>query len=228
MGGVLLVSGLASGPASGSDPAAGIGYGLGTSVAYAIYLLIMRRTSAATPHIAGPLAEATAGAVAGCALLGVTFGGFQLDIGWATFGWLLLLALTSQTIGWLLITSSLPRLPAAISSLTLLLQPAAALLLAFAVLGEAPTLLQLGGAVLVCCGVLAATRTAPRVSAGASRVLAHRDGGEDGGEPERAARDGHPGPQARQQAGAAGGQGAEHGDADHPAGLAAGADHAGG
>lgn len=63
---------------------------------------------------------------------------------------------------WLLITSSLPRLPAALSSLLLLLQPAASILLAAVVLSERPTVLQLSGAVLVCTGVLAASRDATR------------------------------------------------------------------
>ena len=157
MAGVVLVSGLAGGATGGGHPLAGIGYGLATSVAYACFLLIMRRTSTRMPHIAGPLAEATAGAAAGSVLLGLAFGGFGLDIGWPAIGWLLMLAVTSQTVGWLLITSSLPRLPAAISSLTLLLQPAAAMLLAAAVLDEQPSVIQIGGAVLVCCGVLAAT-----------------------------------------------------------------------
>jgi drug/metabolite transporter (DMT)-like permease len=154
MAGVVMVSGLAGGAADGIHPLAGIGYGIGTSAAYAAFLLIMRRASAGTPHVAGPLAEATAGAALGSLLLGLAFGGLQLHIPWPSFGWLLLLSLTSQTIGWLLITSSLPRLPAAISSLTLLLQPAAAMLLAAAVLGEQPSLIQVGGAVVVCCGVL--------------------------------------------------------------------------
>src|SRR5260221_9776220 len=114
----------------------------------------MRRTSAGQPHVAGPPAEATAGAALGSLVLGGAFGGLQLHIPWPSFGWLLLRSLTSQTIGWLLITSSLPRLPAAISSLTLLLQPAAAMLLAAAVLGERPSLIQVAGAVVVCCGVL--------------------------------------------------------------------------
>ncbi len=88
------------------------------------------------------------------------FGGLQLEIPWPSFWWLLLLSLTSQTIGWLLITSSLPRLPAAVSSLLLLLQPAAAMLLAAAVLGEQPSLLQVAGALLVCCGILGASLAA--------------------------------------------------------------------
>jgi drug/metabolite transporter (DMT)-like permease len=161
MAGVVLVSGMAGGAARGTDPMAGIGYGLGTSVAYAAFLLIMRRTSRATPHVAGPLAEATAGAALGALLLGLAFGGLQFRIGWPTFGWLLLLAMSSQTIGWLMITSSLPRLPAAISSLTLLLQPAAAMLLAAAVLGERPSLIQIAGAAVVCTGVLWVSLTAP-------------------------------------------------------------------
>jgi drug/metabolite transporter (DMT)-like permease len=160
MAGVVLVSGMIGGDGGGTHPLAGIAYGLGTSVAYAVFLLILRRSSASTPHVAGPLAEATAGAALGALLLGLVFGGLQLRIGWPSLGWLLLLALLSQTLGWLLITSSLPRLPAAISSLTLLLQPAAAMLLAFLVLGERASLIQIAGAVVVCTGVLTISLTA--------------------------------------------------------------------
>jgi drug/metabolite transporter (DMT)-like permease len=154
MAGVVMVSGLVGGD-TGTHPLAGIGYGIGTSIAYAAFLLTLRRTSSGSPHVAGPLAEATTGAALGTAAIGLVFGGFALHIPWPSFWWLLLLALTSQTLGWLLITSSLPRLPAAISSLTLLLQPAAAMVLAAIVLDERPTLIQIAGAVVVCCGVLA-------------------------------------------------------------------------
>jgi len=163
LAGVVLVSGLAD-HVHGVRSLAGIEYGLGTSVAYAAFLLLLRQTSAGTPHVAGPLAEVTLGATAGAAALGLMFGGWQLTIGWHAFGWLLLLALTSQTAGWLLITSSLPRLPAALSSLLLLLQPAASILLAAIVLSERPTLLQLAGALLVCTGVLAASRAGSRAA----------------------------------------------------------------
>jgi drug/metabolite transporter (DMT)-like permease len=160
MAGVVLVSGLIGGSARGLHPLAGVGYGIGTSIAYAGFLLILRRTSTGTPHVAGPLAEATAGAAGGSLLLGLIFGGLRFEIPWPSFWWLLLLSLTSQTIGWLLITSSLPKLPAAVSSLLLLLQPAAAVLLAAIVLAERPSPIQLGGALLVCGGVLVASRAA--------------------------------------------------------------------
>jgi len=161
MAGVALVSGLAGAGAGDSHPLAGIVFGIGTSLSYAAFLLILRQTSAGTRHIAGPLAEVTTTAALGSLLLGLAFGGLQLDLPWASLRWLLLVAITSQTVGWLLITSSLPRLPAAVSSLLLLLQPVAAIGLAAAVLAEWPSLAQLAGAVLVCGGVLAASRASP-------------------------------------------------------------------
>jgi drug/metabolite transporter (DMT)-like permease len=155
--GVVLVSGLVGSRTAALDPLAGIGYGVGTSAAYAGFLLILRQTAGPNRHIAGQLADATAGAAIGSLLLGLAFGGLDLHIPWHSLRWLLILALMSQTVGWLLITSSLPRLPAAMSSLLLLLQPAAALVLADIVLGERPTLIQVLGAALVCAGVLAVT-----------------------------------------------------------------------
>jgi drug/metabolite transporter (DMT)-like permease len=155
--GVVLVSGLIGTAAAGLHPLAGIGYGIGTSAAYAGFLLILRQAAGQYRHVAGQLADATAGAAVGSLLLGLAFGGFQLHLPWPSFGWLLALAMLSQTAGWLLITASLPRLPAALSSLLLLLQPAAALILADIVLGQRPTLIQVLGAILVCVGVLAVT-----------------------------------------------------------------------
>ena len=158
LAGVVLVSGLAGPHAAGLRPAAGVVYGVATSIAYAAFLLILRQTSTASPHVAGPLAEATAGAAGGALVLGLLFGSLQLAPGWHAFWWLLILAISSQTMGWLLITSSLPVLPAAVASLLLLLQPAAAMLLAAVVLGERPSALQIAGAAVVCGGILAASR----------------------------------------------------------------------
>lgn len=155
--GVVLVSGLAGKPSFGGHPVAGIVYGVGTSLAYAAFLLILR-SATDTAHVAGPLLDATAIAAAGALALGALFGGLDLLPGWRSFGWLLLLAVTSQTVGWLFITSSLPRLAPALSSLMLLLQPVAAVGLAALVLSEHPTALQLFGAAMICGGVLVVAR----------------------------------------------------------------------
>jgi drug/metabolite transporter (DMT)-like permease len=173
--GVVLVSGLI-GAHGGAHPLQGIEFGIGTSIAYAGFLLMLRHTSSGTPHVAGPLAEATLGAAIGSLLLGLAFGGLSLHIPLPTFGWLLLLAISSQTVGWLLITSSLPNLPAAISSLLLLLQPATSIVLAAVVLAERPSLLQLAGAAAVCGGVLLATRpAAPRGEPAPDRSRHHSE-----------------------------------------------------
>jgi len=94
-------------------------------------------------------------------VLGLVFGGLSFAPPWPALGWLALLSVSSQTIGWLLITSSLRRLPAAVASLLLLLQPAGSLVLAAVILGEQPTLLQVAGAVLVCGGIVAANGVVP-------------------------------------------------------------------
>lgn len=159
--GVVLVAGIAGNSSSNYHPVAGVLYGLGTSVTYAAFIVILRTSATQAPHIAGPLADATAGALLASVVSGLAFGQLSLDPPLAALGWLLVLALTSQTLGWLLITSSLPRLPAAISSLLLLLQPAASLVLAAIVLSQRPTTLQLVGAALVCGGVLVAARSRP-------------------------------------------------------------------
>jgi drug/metabolite transporter (DMT)-like permease len=174
LAGVVLVSGLADGGRTGRHALAGIVYGVAASVAYSGFLLIVRQSStrpaapasggpgpAGGSWVAGPLADATAGAgVAGVAL-GLAFGGLSARMPWASFGWLVLLALSSGVVGWLLITSSLPRLPAAVSSLLLLIQPAGSLVLADLILGQRPTLLQVIGAVAVCGGIVAATGAIP-------------------------------------------------------------------
>jgi drug/metabolite transporter (DMT)-like permease len=97
--GVVLVSGMLGGHAAGMQPLAGIGFGFGTSAAYACFLLILRATAGQSRHIAGQLADATIGAAIGAIILGLLFGGLQLAIPWRAFGWLLALALISQTVG---------------------------------------------------------------------------------------------------------------------------------
>jgi drug/metabolite transporter (DMT)-like permease len=118
---------------------------------------MLRANTKELPHVAGPLADATGGAALASLVFGLALGQMRFSVPLHALGWLVVLALTSQTLGWLLITSALPHLPAAVSSLLLLFQPAASLVLAAIVLSERPTPLQLLGAALVCGGVLLAS-----------------------------------------------------------------------
>ncbi|MBW3603210.1 MAG: DMT family transporter [Actinobacteria bacterium] len=106
---------------------------------------------------AGPLFDATfAGAVV-AAGGGLAAGDLVLPPAWPAHGWLVLLALTAQVLAWLLLSVSLPRLPAVVTSLLLLLQPVGAVLLGAVLLGEAPSPAQLAGVVVVVAGIAWAT-----------------------------------------------------------------------
>jgi drug/metabolite transporter (DMT)-like permease len=159
LAGVVLVSGVVGQGAYGSDPLAGIVFGLGTAVAYAGFIVIMRRGGGSTGWSVRPLLDATAVAALTAALLGPISGGLDLVPAWPAHGWLLLLAVTAQVVGWLLIARSLVWLPAALTSILLLLQPLGALLLAAAVLAERPSPVQLAGCVLILAGVVLAATT---------------------------------------------------------------------
>jgi len=157
--GIVLLAGLTGASGPKFHPVAGVLYGLGASMTYSGFILILRTSTKGMDHVAGPLADATVGAALAALVLGLALGQLRFSTPPHALEWLLVLALTSQTLGWLLITASLPHLPAAISALLLLFQPAASLILAAIVLSERPTLLQLFGAALVCGGVLVAARS---------------------------------------------------------------------
>src|SRR5205807_3281417 len=157
LGGVLLISGAIGSGAYGRNPGLGVAYGIVTALAYTGFLLTLRHGSADLRRVAGPLADATIVAGLGTALFGLAFGELDLTPSLRAQGWLVLLALSSQALGWLVIAVSLPRLPAALTSVLLTLQPVLSVLFAAAILGEAPSGLQLLGVAGVLAGLLVAS-----------------------------------------------------------------------
>lgn len=157
--GVVLISGILGGDAYGDDPVAGVVYGALTSVAYAGFILVLRQGSQDLRRVAGPLFHATAVSAVAAAVYGAFSGTLEAPDTLAAHGWLALLAMAAQVAGWLLISLSLPRLPAAVTSIILLLQPVGAMILARFTLDEVPAPVQLGGALLILAGVIIATRS---------------------------------------------------------------------
>ncbi|MFG3440038.1 DMT family transporter [Nonomuraea sp. NPDC047897] len=155
--GVVLISGVFDSAAYGSDPMLGVLAGAATSVAYAAFLLLMK---AGPQRSAGPLAHATVVATVSIAALSPLFGGADLTPGRPAHGWLLLLALGPQVLGWSLITYTLPRQPAALTALLLLVQPLTTVVLAKVLLAEDPSPLQLTGCLVIVAGVLYGSRRA--------------------------------------------------------------------
>jgi drug/metabolite transporter (DMT)-like permease len=156
--GVVLISGAVGGGAYGADPALGVVLGILTAVAYSAYLLVMRRGGGRDPRRpAGPVAIATASTAVVALLVGLGFDGIDLVPSWPSHGWLVAYGVTSQSLGYMLISLSLPRLPALVTSIILLIQPVATIVLAMILLGEAPSVAQLVGVALVIGGIAAAT-----------------------------------------------------------------------
>ena len=71
--------------------------------------------------------------------------------------WLAALGVVCQSAGSLFIGVSLPRLPAALTSIILLAQPVASVVLSRLLLNETPSLVQYAGVVLVIAGIAMAT-----------------------------------------------------------------------
>jgi drug/metabolite transporter (DMT)-like permease len=157
LSGVVLISGVLGAGAYGSNPALGVVYGLLTAVTYGGFLLILREGSTDLRRPAGPLFYATLSAAVVTLPVGAALDELELRPTWPEHGWLVLLALTSQVVGWLLIAAALPRLPAALTSVTLTLQPALSVILAVVILDEAPSSVQYAGVAVIISGVVLAT-----------------------------------------------------------------------
>jgi drug/metabolite transporter (DMT)-like permease len=157
LSGVVLISGLLEDGAYGEDPVRGAVFGILNSVSYAAFILLMRSANTGPRRPAQPLLEATAVAAVCILLYGLVTGTIDLTPGWEAIGWLVLLAISSQVLGWMLISVSLPALPAALGSLLLLVQPVGAVVLGVIILGEEPSVVQVAGVVVVLAGVLVAT-----------------------------------------------------------------------
>jgi drug/metabolite transporter (DMT)-like permease len=154
--GVALISGVGGG-AYGKDPALGVVLGLLTALCYAGYLLVIRRGGRDVRRPAGPVAIATASTAAVAAVVGFVIGDLDPAPAAESLVWLALLGVTSQSAGYLLISLSLPRLPAVATSIILLAQPVATVFLSMLLLSESPSAGQLAGVALVIGGIAVAT-----------------------------------------------------------------------
>jgi drug/metabolite transporter (DMT)-like permease len=159
--GVVLISGVLEQSAYGADPTQGVIYGLATGLAYTGFILVLRAGSGEQQRVAGPLFDATLVAALVAVVAGLVIGDADLVPSWPAHAWLATLALTSQVIGWLLISASLPRLPAAQTSFLLTIQPVGSVILGAILFAEAPSALQLVGVALILAGLVMVARVRP-------------------------------------------------------------------
>jgi drug/metabolite transporter (DMT)-like permease len=161
--GVVLISGVVGAGAFGTDPALGVVLGVATALCYAGYLLVIRFGGRDPRRPAGPVAVATVATAVVAAGAGVVIGDLDPTPPIASLAWLAVLGLTSQSLGYLFISISLPRLPAIVTSIILLTQPVLTIGLSVALLGERPSIAQLAGVALVIGGIAVATVPVARV-----------------------------------------------------------------
>jgi drug/metabolite transporter (DMT)-like permease len=154
--GVFLISGAGSTDAYGSRPVLGTVESLASAFFYAGFVLTLREANRGhqTPPT-GPLFDSTVGAAIASLLIGLGFSpDFQLTVTWSTHRWIILIAIIAQVIGWLLISRSLPNLPALDTSVLLLGQPLLAIVWARLIYSEALGVGQLVGSGLVLAGLV--------------------------------------------------------------------------
>lgn len=162
--GVLLISGALESGAYGRNPTRGTLFGLGAGIAYVGFLLLLRHGGTDLRRPAGPLFDATAVGAVLCVAAGLVIGDAHLVPTWPGAGWLITLAISSQVVGWLLIGTSLPRLPAAMTSMLLTVQPVATVILAAIIFTESPSPIQLVGVGLVLVALMTVARSRERGS----------------------------------------------------------------
>lgn len=151
--GVALAGGALGDTTTDGDPLTGIAAGTAAGVAYAGYLHLTRRTGA-SGHTIAPVATSTTTAAITAGVFGGLLTGIHLPTTASSWAWLVTLALVGQVLTWILVTAALPRLAPGVGAALMLLQPVMAFGFGLAI-GERPTLVQVGGCVLVIAAVTA-------------------------------------------------------------------------
>lgn len=138
----------------------GVVFGVVSAVFYGGFIAVLRLARLRRPgaDVYQTVASATLGAAVGTGIAAAWQGVAAPAGTWPADGWLVVLALGSQVAGWLLLTAGIHRLPVALTSVALLLQPVLAMVWGAALLDEPIGLPQVGGAAVLLAGVVAAHR----------------------------------------------------------------------
>lgn len=163
MFGLVLISGIWDKAPYGEDPLKGVIGGIVAAIFYSSFLIAYRQSNRIGAPAVNPQFDATAGATLGIFILGsmplasVGVENIDYSFAWPNHGWLILLALSCQVIGWIAITYALPRLPAAHTSFAVLLQPVLTIVWGVILLDESPSLQQSAGMTLIFAAIIAVT-----------------------------------------------------------------------
>jgi len=161
--GLLFISGIWDAKAYGEDPIKGVVGGIVAAIFYSSFLILYRFSNRIRAPSVNLQLDATAGAATGLLIVGILplsrldIEPIDFSIAWPGHGWIILLAVSCQVIGWIAITYALPRLPAAHTSFAILLQPVLTILWGVIFLSEKPSIQQIGGMSLIFAAIIAVT-----------------------------------------------------------------------
>ncbi|SFJ95620.1 Threonine/homoserine efflux transporter RhtA [Amycolatopsis sacchari] len=151
LAGVLCTAGLLDRAPAGADPVWGTVHALLAALCYSGFLFLLRRGGQGAPPVQPYVLVMVAATVASLAA-GAWWYGLDLTPAAPALGWLALVALSSQIVGWLLVAVCSPKLSSQLGAVLLLLTPIGSVVLGAVVLGEHPSPWQLVGCALILAG----------------------------------------------------------------------------
>ena len=161
--GLILISGIWDKDPYGESPLKGVLWGILAAFFYSGFLLLYRYANKTLAPSANLQFDATTGAVCGLLILGLmplqslSVEPINFQPSWPAHAWLFLLAGICQTLGWMAISYSLPRLPGAHTSFAILLQPVLTIIWGVLFLSESPSIQQSLGMVLILGSIIGVT-----------------------------------------------------------------------
>jgi drug/metabolite transporter (DMT)-like permease len=163
MFGLFLISGIWDDEPYGSHPVRGVIAGVFTAIFYSAFLIIYRFANRELAPATNLQFDSTVGCAFGLLILSflplqsIHVDPIDFEPTMPVHGWLLLLAILSQVVGWLAIAYSLPRLPAAYTSFAILLQPTLTIVWGIVLLSELPSIQQVIGMILIFVSIIGVT-----------------------------------------------------------------------
>ena len=161
--GLLFISGIWDDEPYGDDPIKGVVGGIVAAIFYSSFLILYRFSNRIRAPSVNLQLDATAGGATGLLIIGILplssldIEPIDFSFTWPGHGWIILLTVSCQVIGWISITYALPRLPAAHTSFAILLQPVLTILWGVIILSEKPSIQQIGGMSLIFAAIIAVT-----------------------------------------------------------------------
>lgn len=161
--GLFLISGIWDDKPYGLHPVRGVIAGVLTAIFYSAFLIIYRFANRELAPATNLQFDSTVGCAFGLLLLSflplqsIHVDPINFEPTLPVHGWLLLLAILSQVVGWLAIAYSLPRLPAAYTSFAILLQPTLTIVWGIVLLSESPSIQQVIGMILILGSIIGVT-----------------------------------------------------------------------